>query len=122
MAGVLNTLLEGGGGSGGGTLGPLDWTNIFNDFVGFTNSQTVVASGTITISSSATGSGILAPIRNGVFLPTATNFNVSNGDVLIWRVQNPGTTPVTGTVTVTDATNSVTVDTFTYSVTKNDDR
>jgi hypothetical protein len=120
MAGVLDVLLDMGGGSAGGSLGPVNWTDIFDVSAGLTNTQTMTVSGggTIAISATITGTGSLFYDKNAAPIPVAMSgtFPVSNGDTVLWVVRNLGSTGSSGTVTVQDATNSVTVDTFTYNV------
>ena len=107
----------GGGAGGGGSIGPVDWTNINSDTAGVTNRATLTVTGTIMIGATVTGIGALGYVKNGTSLPFSGDFPVSNGDTLMWEVKNlTGTVNAAGTVTVTDDTNSVTLDAFTYVV------
>jgi hypothetical protein len=124
VSGVLAALLGSGDGSGGGggdvIPGALSWTNIFGSLIGHTNLQ-IFTGITVPIAISAGlggGSGTLHYALNGIGKVYTGAFNVSAGDSVMWSVGNITGSPVSGTVTVENLSDSGTVlDTFTYTVT-----
>lgn len=130
MSGVLTHRLGEGAGSGGsgGTLGSLSWNNIYGaagSRFGSTNTLTISGiTGELTLGASASGpvTGLLAPIKNGVFPSTwtpggaGTSVTVENGDTLAWGISNVYIGDVAGTVTVTRTDTGAVVDSFTYFV------
>lgn len=113
-----------GGGSGGGdvTPAPLNWTNANGDILAFTNNQTLSGiNAKISLKVSWTGSGTVLVQQNGTIGPIANGaaFQAVNTDLIAFGVQNGAGGTVTGTVTITNQSDSNTVlDTFTYTVTR----
>jgi hypothetical protein len=120
MAGIMDLLIgcagQGGGGGYGGTLGAMNWSNIFDTGAGLTNAQTITGiTGSVSIGATLTGTGSLFTTLGHTPFPGTKSFN--NGDVVTWEVQNFTTATASGTVTVTNQTaGGTTIDTFTYTV------
>jgi hypothetical protein len=125
MSGALLATLAAGNSGGGGTVVPdtLSWANIIGEEVG-ENAALTIAGITvpINIQGSLTGNGDLFYIHDGTYSASGAVFAVNDGDTLAWGVSNSGFSPVSGTVTVTNVSDSDTVlDTFTYRVTGGDE-
>jgi hypothetical protein len=112
LAGLVGT--GGGAGGGGGTLGALVWGNIYGaqsasnaalTISGITGAHTLQASW---------GAGLLSYTHNGTTTGAGAAFSVSAGDTLSWTMTNIGRPNISGTVTVTDTTTGLVVDTFNY--------
>lgn len=115
-----------GGGSGGSDATPaaIAFTNANGDIVAFTNQQTISAiDTTISLKVTFTGGGRISYVKSGGAITTIASgaaFNVINGDTLYFAVSNNfGSGTVTGTVTITNLSDSSTViATFNYTVSR----
>jgi len=119
MSGAIMALsgVGGGAGGGGGTLGALNWANIAGYQIGANAALTVSGiSSPHSFTATLSGVGSLSYILNGT--PTAYGgaFNVSAGATLAWQVGNGGKATRSGTITVTDTTTGLVVDTFNYVI------
>ena len=114
---------SGGGGGGGGsvTLTPGTWTDIYATGIGITNALTFSGfTGLDSVTATNSGSGLLASCKNGANYGVNYTgaFTMAPGDTLAWMVNQPADgSSCSGTITVTDATNSVVLGTFTYLIT-----
>jgi hypothetical protein len=107
----------GPGSSTGGALTAPMWTNIYGVDAGYTNNQTLTGfTGTLSISAANSGSGVLVYVLNGASTSYTGAFTAHPGDVLAWGVV-VGLTTMSGTITVTNATTSTTLQAITYTVT-----
>jgi hypothetical protein len=120
---VLLDCASGGGGGGGGggvTLTPAAWTNIYNTGIGQNNAVTFSGfTGALSVTATNSGPGILGYAKNGAHFgtPYAGAFTMNASDTLAWVVNEPsGGSSYSGTVVVTDATHSVVLATFTYTI------
>jgi hypothetical protein len=113
----MAALVAGGAASGSsGTAGAVSWANIFGLESGANAPQTLSGiTGSITVSAAITGEGILGYILAGVWSAYTGAFVWPEGEALSWSVQTDGST-VSGSITVTNATDMTTLDTFTYFV------
>jgi hypothetical protein len=119
MTGVIAALAASGGAGGGytGTPGTVSWAHIFGLDSGANAPQTMSGiTGAMKITASLTGAGILGYDLNGVSAYYAGAFLWPEGQTLSWSIDNGGSTTVSGTVTVTNATAGTTLATFTYTV------
>jgi len=129
MAGALMALAAGGTGGGGGGDGDVpsptpSWNDVYATNSGATNYQTISGiTVPLTITATDTGGSLLYYSLNGQYNVYTGGFTVHAGDVLNWIPQNTpaeraSMTRLTGTVTITNVTDSNTVlDTFSYSLT-----
>ena len=104
-------------GSGSG-ITAMAWANISARGIGVNAAQTFAGfTGSITISASDTGGANISYYKNGVSHGLYTGpFPVSAGDTLAWQLSIPGSSGVSGTVTV-DYNGSNLIDTFSYVLT-----
>ncbi len=119
MTGAVLTLLGGATAAGSGGGGVVEtWANIYGGTIGANKPVTFSGlTGTLSISATITGTGQLGVGKNHLYTFGYTGaFNVSNGDTLYWYVVSPGGA-CSGTITITDATHSTTMATFTYTLT-----
>jgi len=76
---------------------------------------------TINLEMNRTGSGLVYYSKNGgafTFLANGDTVSVANNDTLRWQVANVAPGTVSGTVTITNASDGdAAIDTFTYNVT-----
>lgn len=117
MTGALAALMAKPPETSGGTTAPTgtDWRNVFGQSLASTQILTMAGfTATITITAAITGGAGLAYVKNGVARAYTGAFTVVAGDTLGWQVSNYGMTQQSGTVTVTNATVSTTMDTFNY--------
>lgn len=123
MSGALLTTLGGAntGGGGGGVIvpGPLVWTDIYGQFDGQTNLQTLsLITVPILIAATNSGTGVLGYLLNGVFKTYTGAFGVAAGDTLAWSVAGDGIHNKSGTITVKNMSDgAATLDSFSYLVT-----
>jgi hypothetical protein len=111
----LLLLASEGGGSGAGTIGATDWANIFSVGFGFNPAVTLAASGVVDLGATVSPTtGNLYSDHNGVVARYTGPLMCDNGDTLSWGVQNTGTLPVSGSVTV--ANSGAAISTFTFIV------
>jgi len=112
----------GAGGAGGGAgvvVSPAPtWTPIYGFGTASTNTQTISGISTgITISAGLTGTAGLSYTLNGTVYNYLGAFTSHAGDTLSWQVQAPGSSRVSGTITVTNVSNgSATLGAIVYSV------
>lgn len=124
MTGALAALMgKPPGASSGGTTAPTgtNWRDVFG--LSLASTQILTLGGftaTITITAAITGGAGLRYVKNGVSAAYAGAFTAVAGDTLGWQVSNYGMTQQSGTVTVTNATASATMDTFSYVLTGHD--
>jgi hypothetical protein len=93
------------------------WTAIFGYDAGSTNNQTLAGiSAPISLSASLSGAGALVYVKNGVGTLYTGAFTAVVGDVIAWTVL-AGLSTVSGTLTVTNASNGgATLATIAYVV------
>ena len=114
MAGVLTALsaAQNAGVSGSGvhvTPSPA-WTSIYGFGLPSTNAQTIAGiTAPISVAASLTGSAMLYFTLNGAFSLYSGAFTVHAGDSLIWLVEAPGSTRVSGIITVTNLSDGAAV-------------
>jgi hypothetical protein len=108
-------------GSGAG-IAAMAWGNVSARGIGATNTQTFSGfTGSINISATVTGGATLSYYKNsgggglGAKLYTGP-FAVNPGDTLAWQLSIPGSSGVSGTVTV-DYNGASLIDTFSYVLT-----
>lgn len=94
------------------------WGSIYG--FGFPSSvvQTIAGiTSTISVSASRTGSAVMSYYLNGSLHLYSGAFNVVASDTLAWAVEAPGSTRVTGTITVVNVSDSsATLGAIPYSV------
>ncbi len=118
MSGIIDVLAAAGQALGsGGTPTTPDWTGIYGFDVAYTNNATMAGyTGSISISASRTGSGTLYYVLNGSSFLYTGAITVPVGATLGWGISIPGSVTCSGTITVTDNTNSTTLATIAYTV------
>lgn len=119
MSGAMAALAGAGGssGGGGGTLGALAWGNIYGSLAASNAALTISGiTGSHTLQASWPGPGILSFTHNGTTTTYSAAFSVAAGDTLSWTMTNPRGATVSGTVTITDTTTGLQVDTFEYVI------
>jgi hypothetical protein len=118
LSGILGALAAAGAALGsGGTPTTPEWTGIFGVDAAYTNNVTMAGyTGSILVSASRTGSGLLYYVLNGVTSAYSAPLTVPVGATLGWGINVPGLSSVSGAVTVTDDTNSTTLATIAYTV------
>jgi hypothetical protein len=120
VTGAIAALVSNGdAGGGGGVVTPatLSWNDIYGEDSGST--QTCLVTGItspIQVTATKTGGARLAYLLNGVYAAYAGSFTVHPNDGLGWSAISTSTADQSGVVTVTNATNGTTLDTFTYTV------
>ncbi len=104
-------------GSGSG-ITAMAWANISARGIGANAAQTFAGfTGSINISATVTGGALLAYYKNGVNHGLYTGpFAVNPGDTVAWMVQIPGSSGVSGTVSVYYGGANL-IDTFNYVLT-----
>ena len=114
MSGVVMGAAAAGGPTGySGTPGMIAWGNISGVSGGSTGSVTLTGvTGALTVAAANSGPSQLYFTLGDVNAPYAGSFQWPEGQTLLWYVIGPGS----GTVTVTNASNGVVLDSFTYVI------
>ncbi|HWE98691.1 MAG TPA: hypothetical protein VG248_02740 [Caulobacteraceae bacterium] len=119
MTGSLAALVGSKGSGAGytGSPGAVTWANISGFNSGSNGVQTMSGiTGSMSVTITNSGLGTVYYTLAGVTKPYAGAFAWANGQTLSWTIVNGGTSTEAGTITVTNATASTTLATFTYSV------
>ena len=108
-----------GGGSGIVIPDALEWTDAYGGIVATTNLQTITGiTAPVSIAAALSGGGGLQYILNGATKFYSGAFSASAGDTLGWSVLNVSTVSVSGTITITNASDGgATLDAPTYIAT-----
>ncbi len=109
-------------GGGGGVVvipGPLEWADAYGDIIATTNVQTVSGiTAPISVAAAISGGGTLHLVQNGGGREYGGPFLVDPGDTLAWSIVNVSTVAVSGTITITNASDGGAVlDAPTYTAT-----
>jgi hypothetical protein len=121
MTGAVAALASNGGleVGGGGIVAPatLSWNDIFGEDSGSTQILPITETTTpIQVAASKTGGAQLAYILNGTYAAYSGWLTVHPNDTLGWSATSTSTADQSGVITVTNVTNSTTLDTFNYTV------